>query len=81
METGVPLGPLSLFGLLFGPVLSTFALDLKLFGGHSPLPFIFLTARVDDDEKISGLKGGAVDYIYKQFNLEMLKLKIDNLTF
>lgn len=40
-------------------------------------PVIFITARSDDKDKITGLKAGAVDYISKPFNLEELMLRIN----
>ena len=45
---------------------------------YKDIPFIFLTARVGDDEKISGLKSGAVDYICKPFNIDELVAKVEN---
>ena len=39
-------------------------------------PIIFLTARNDDNDRIRGLKIGAVDYIAKPFNLEELLLRV-----
>jgi signal transduction histidine kinase/DNA-binding NarL/FixJ family response regulator len=43
--------------------------------GH-PVPFIFLTARTDEESKIKGLSFGAIDYICKPFSIGELKLKI-----
>jgi len=43
------------------------------------IPFIFLTAKTSDFEKIEGLKKGAVDYIYKPFAIDELKSKISSL--
>lgn len=45
----------------------------------SHIPVVFLTAKTMREDEITGLKIGAVDYIYKPFNLETLKLKIHNL--
>lgn len=42
------------------------------------LPVIFLTAKNQTSEKISGLKLGADDYITKPFELEELLLRIQN---
>lgn len=39
-------------------------------------PVIFITARSQDMDKITGLKSGAVDYITKPFNLEELILRV-----
>ncbi len=44
----------------------------------SHIPVIFLTAKTMQEDEIKGLKIGAVDYIYKPFNLISLKLKIRN---
>lgn len=41
---------------------------LRAFSKDSDTPVIFLTARVDDTEKILGLELGADDYITKPFN-------------
>lgn len=44
------------------------------------IPVIFLTARDAANDKIRGLKQGAVDYITKPFNMEELLLRIKNAT-
>jgi len=41
------------------------------------VPFIFLTARALEADKINGLKLGADDYITKPFSTEELKLRIE----
>jgi two-component system alkaline phosphatase synthesis response regulator PhoP len=52
----------------------------KQFKTLSPdLPVIFLTAKNQVSDKISGLKLGADDYITKPFDLEELLLRINNL--
>jgi two-component system alkaline phosphatase synthesis response regulator PhoP len=43
------------------------------------LPVIFLTAKSQNTDKISGLKLGADDYITKPFDLEELLLRIHNI--
>jgi signal transduction histidine kinase/DNA-binding NarL/FixJ family response regulator len=43
------------------------------------IPFVFITARSDDGEKITMLNRGAVDYIYKPFTIDELKGKISSL--
>ena len=43
------------------------------------IPFVFITARTDPQDKIEGLSGGAVDYIFKPFLMPELKAKIDAL--
>lgn len=45
----------------------------------SHIPVVFLTAKTMQDDEIKGLKIGAVDYIYKPFNLVSLRLKIENI--
>ena len=46
---------------------------------YCDIPFIFLTARTGEADKIKGLKEGVIDYIYKPFLIEELILKIDNI--
>jgi DNA-binding response OmpR family regulator len=43
------------------------------------LPVIMLTAKSDSVDKVTGLKGGANDYIVKPFNHEELLLRVTNL--
>ena len=43
------------------------------------IPFIFVTAKTDVDEKIEALAMGAIDYIQKPFMLEELINKIDSI--
>ncbi len=43
------------------------------------IPFIFLTARNTIDEKLKGLLEGAIDYIYKPFLIDEIKIKIENI--
>ena len=40
------------------------------------VPFIFLTAKHDEGDKLAGLAGGAIDYIEKPFSIEELTGKI-----
>lgn len=46
---------------------------------NQQIPVLFLTAKANSDDKITGLKLGADDYIAKPFNLEELLLRIQNL--
>lgn len=41
------------------------------------IPFILLTAKSTMDDRIAGLKQGAIDYIYKPFVAEEVVSKID----
>lgn len=45
----------------------------------SGIPFILLTAKVNHDATVEGLKKGADDYIAKPFNTEILKMKVKSL--
>jgi DNA-binding response OmpR family regulator len=46
----------------------------------SSVPFVFLTAKKDVDERVVGLEMGADDYITKPFSVKELKAKIRSLT-
>jgi two-component system alkaline phosphatase synthesis response regulator PhoP len=46
---------------------------------NSEVPIMFLTAKNTNEDKISGLKKGADDYLTKPFNLEELILRVNNL--
>lgn len=43
---------------------------------HVNIPIIFLTARIEDEDRINGLMVGGDDYILKPFNLQELKARI-----
>src|SRR5665648_939977 len=43
------------------------------------IPFVLLTAKTSEQQKLEGLETGADDYIVKPFNFEILKTKIRNL--
>lgn len=46
---------------------------------NTDIPFLFLTARAEKDDRIRGLKYGASDYITKPFDIEELLLRIRNI--
>lgn len=46
---------------------------------HPEIPFLFLTARNQNEDKIKGLKLGADDYIIKPFEADELVLRITNI--
>ncbi|MEM8763987.1 MAG: ATP-binding protein [Bacteroidota bacterium] len=45
----------------------------------SHIPFIMLTAKATEEDKILGLRDGATDYIFKPFDKQELTLKVANL--
>jgi DNA-binding response OmpR family regulator len=45
----------------------------------SHTPVILLTARYSEEKHVEGFEAGADDYIYKPFNVTLLKSRIDNL--
>jgi len=45
----------------------------------SHIPIILLTARTAEEIQLKGLQSGADEYITKPFNIELLKIRIDNL--
>lgn len=60
------------------PGISGFDLFTEFKKINSSVPVIFLTARGQSADKISGLKLGADDYIVKPFDLEELLLRVKN---
>lgn len=46
--------------------------DIKL----SNVPILFLTAKIKDEDKITGFKAGADDYLSKPFNIDELILRV-----
>lgn len=46
---------------------------------NTEVPIMFLTAKNTSEDKVTGLKKGADDYLVKPFNLEELILRVNNL--
>lgn len=46
---------------------------------HNDIPFIFLTAKHSQEDKLLGLAEGAIDYILKPFSMEELTNKVDTI--
>lgn len=56
-----------------------FAKILSKSSSFSHIPFIFLTAKSTLNDKLQGLKIGAIDYVPKPFSISELILKIDSI--
>ena len=52
--------------------------ELKSFPETAEIPVIFLTAKVEANDVVAGLKIGAVDYIAKPFNVPELLVRVRN---
>ena len=61
------------------PKLDGFSLAEKIITLNPEMPFLFLTARGQKEDKIKGLKLGADDYIIKPFEADELILRIQNI--
>ncbi|MDA6071805.1 response regulator transcription factor [Flavobacterium sp. AC] len=61
------------------PKLDGFSLAEKIITINPEIPFIFLTARKLQEDKIIGLKLGADDYIIKPFEVDELVLRLQNI--
>jgi CheY-like chemotaxis protein len=63
------------------PRMDGFALQEELQANKNTrvIPFIFLTAKSDDDSRLKGLRTGVDDYITKPFDTEQLLSRIDRL--
>lgn len=57
----------------------TFCNTLKKTEQISHIPIILLTAKVSQESKITGLKNGADDYLFKPFDTEELLVRVENL--
>jgi DNA-binding response OmpR family regulator len=61
------------------PLMDGFTLAEKIVALYVDIPFLFLTARNQKEDKIKGLKLGADDYVVKPFEAEELVLRIRNI--
>lgn len=61
------------------PEMNGFELAQYINSVNSELPYLFLTARKEKADKITGLKLGAVDYITKPFDIDELIVRIENI--
>jgi DNA-binding response OmpR family regulator len=61
------------------PKMDGFTLAEKCISHNPEIPFLFLTARNQSEDKIKGLKLGADDYIIKPFEADELVLRITNI--
>jgi signal transduction histidine kinase/DNA-binding response OmpR family regulator len=63
------------------PVMNGFevAVALQQHPNTKGIPFLFLTARAAEEDLKQGMALGAVDYVLKPFDLEILQLKVRNL--
>jgi DNA-binding response OmpR family regulator len=57
----------------------TFRKKVTEVGSYQDIPFIMLTARADDQDKIKGLQLGVDDYMAKPFNAQELIARVHNL--
>lgn len=61
------------------PVMDGFTLAQKVMGLNPDMPFVFLTARAMQEDKLKGLGMGAADYITKPFDPEELIIRLQNI--
>ena len=61
------------------PKIDGFTLAEKIVDNNPEIPFVFLTARNQNEDKIKGLKLGADDYIVKPFEADELVLRLTNI--
>lgn len=61
------------------PIIDGFTLAEKCIFINPAIPFVFLTARSRNEDKIMGLKLGADDYIIKPFEADEFILRITNI--
>jgi two-component system, OmpR family, response regulator TrcR len=61
------------------PGLNGFELAMQVVKLNANVPFLFLTARGEKNDRLSGLKIGADDYVVKPFDVDELVLRIRNI--
>lgn len=61
------------------PDINGFDLVEQMLNISSEMPFLYLTARKEKEDKLRGLRTGADDYITKPFDIEELILRIRNI--
>ncbi|MDH6251981.1 DNA-binding response OmpR family regulator [Chryseobacterium sp. H1D6B] len=61
------------------PILDGFTLAAEIIQMFPEMPFLFLTARNQKEDKLKGLKLGADDYVVKPFEADELVLRIRNI--
>lgn len=61
------------------PKIDGFTVAEKMVAINPEIPFVFLTARNQNEDKIKGLKLGADDYIVKPFEADELVLRLTNI--
>jgi DNA-binding response OmpR family regulator len=61
------------------PVTDGFTLAEQIISLYPDMPFVFLTARNQKEDRIKGLRLGADDYVVKPFEAEELVLRIKNI--
>jgi DNA-binding response OmpR family regulator len=61
------------------PVMDGFTLAEQIISLYPDMPFVFLTARNQKEDRIKGLRLGADDYVVKPFEAEELVLRIKNI--
>lgn len=59
------------------PDLDGFEVTQRLRAAGNDVPVLFLTARIDVDDRIKGLSSGGDDYVTKPFHIEEVLLRID----
>lgn len=81
LEMARRLAPELIISDIMMPVMDGFEMGKSLRNDldTSHIPLVFLTAKTMREDEIEGLRIGAVDYIYKPFSMESLRLKVVNI--